>query len=108
MLDMKLVGKRLKEARDDMNYSQQKVADFVDKTREQISYYENGSREISLSLLTKLANLYGKSIDYFIGIDSNEPELQMAFRSDSISKGDQEKIEWARNFVNNLYELKHL
>lgn len=108
MLDMKLVGKRLKEARDGMNYSQQKVADFVDKTREQISYYENGSREISLSLLTKLANLYGKSIDYFIGIDSNEPELQMAFRSDNISKEDQEKIEWARNFVNNLYELKHL
>lgn len=108
MLDMKLVGKRLKKARDDMNYSQQRVADYVDKTREQISYYENGSREISLSLLTKLANLYGKHIDYFIGIDTIEPELQMAFRSDNISKEDQEKIEWARNFVNNLYELKHL
>jgi len=108
MLDMKLVGKRLKEARENMNYSQQKVADYVDKTREQISYYENGSREIGLSLLIKLASLYGKNIDYFIGLDTNEAELQMAFRSDKISKEDQEKIEWARNFVNNLYELKHL
>ena len=105
---MKLVGKRLKEARENMNYSQQKVADYVDKTREQISYYENGSREIGLSLLTKLATLYGKNIDYFIGMDNDEAELQMAFRSDNISKEDQEKIEWARNFVNNLYELKHL
>ncbi|NLM96047.1 MAG: helix-turn-helix transcriptional regulator [Halanaerobiaceae bacterium] len=108
MIDMKVVGERLREARLAMGYKQQKVADFIGKTREQISYYENGTREISLSLLTKLANLYGKSIDYFLGIDTKEPELQMAFRSDYVSKSDQEKIEWAINFVNNLYELKHL
>ena len=34
-----------------------------------LNSYENDTREISLSLLTKLANLYGKSIDYFIGFD---------------------------------------
>lgn len=108
MIDMKLVGEKLKAARKDMKYSQQDVADYVDKTREQISYYEIGSREISLSLLTKLSSLYGKSIDYFIGMDSNESELKIAYRSGDISKDDLEKIEWAKNFVNNLYELKHL
>jgi transcriptional regulator with XRE-family HTH domain len=108
MFDMKLIGKRLKTARKDMNYSQQDAADFLGKSREQISYYENGSRQINLSLLNKLSNMYGKSINYFIGEESVEPKLKIAFRSKDISKKDLEKIEWAKNFVNNLYELKHL
>jgi len=108
MLDMEMVGERLKAARQNTGYSQQAVADYIDKSREQISYYETGSRQISLSVLTKLSNLYGQSIDYFIGEETNESELQIAHRSDDISKDDLEKIEWAKNFVNNLYELKHL
>ena len=108
MLDMEMVGERLKAARKNMNYSQQAVADYIDKSREQISYYETGSRQISLSVLTKLSNLYGKSIDYFIGEETNESELQIAHRSDDISKDDLEKIKWAKNFINNLYEFKHI
>jgi transcriptional regulator with XRE-family HTH domain len=108
MFDMKLIGKRLKAARKDMNYSQQDVADYIGKTREQISYYENGSRQISLSLLNKLSNLYGRSLNYFIDEEPTEPELQIAFRLNDISKEDLEKIEWAKNFVSNLYELRHL
>ncbi len=66
MFDLKRVGERLKIAREEMNYTQKFVAEFIGKTREQISYYETGNREISISLLIKLANLYGKSIDYFL------------------------------------------
>lgn len=106
--DMKLIGKRLKEARENMNYSQKTVAKFVGKTREQISYYETGSRIVSLSLLTKFCNLYGKKLDYFIGEESEETGLKIAHRSDDVSKDDLEKIEWAKNFVNNLHELKKL
>lgn len=106
MFDYKIVAEQLKKARQEMNYSQQEVANFVGKNRSQISYYETGARKINLSLLNKFANLYGKSIDYFIGKEDQEDKLEIAHRASDIAKDDLEKIEWAKNFVNNLYELR--
>lgn len=108
MLNYEQIAKRLKEARLEMNYSQQQVADFIGKKRSQISYYETGARKINLSLLNKFSNLYGKSIEYFIGGRDEEKKLEIAHRSTDISIDGLEKIEWAKNFVNNLYELKNL
>ncbi|PUU86967.1 helix-turn-helix domain-containing protein [Halanaerobium sp.] len=104
MLNYEEIAKRLKEARQDMNYSQQKVADLIGKKRNQISYYETGARKINLSLLNKFSNLYEKSIEYFIGERKEEEQLEIAHRSTNIKQEDLEKIEWAKNFVNNLYE----
>jgi transcriptional regulator with XRE-family HTH domain len=108
MLNYEKIAKRLKEARLDMNYSQQEVADLIGKKRSQISYYETGARKINLSLLNKFSNLYGKSIEYFIGERTEEEQLEIAHRSTDIKQDDLEKIEWAKNFVNNLYELKNM
>ena len=108
MLNYEKIAKRLKEARLDMNYSQQEVADLIGKKRSQISYYETGARKINLSLLNKFSNLYGKSIEYFIGEKTEEEQLEIAHRSTDIKQDDLEKIEWAKNFVNNLYELKNM
>jgi transcriptional regulator with XRE-family HTH domain len=108
MLNYEKIAKRLKEARLDMNYSQQEVADLIGKKRSQISYYETGARKINLSLLNKFSNLYGKSIEYFIGERTEEEQLEIAHRSTDIKQDDLDKIEWAKNFVNNLYELKNM
>ena len=108
MLNYEKIARRLKEARLDMNYSQQEVADLIGKKRSQISYYETGARKINLSLLNKFSNLYGKSIEYFIGERTEEEQLEIAHRSTDIKQDDLEKIEWAKNFVNNLYELKNM
>ena len=108
MLDYEVIAKKLKEARKEMNYSQQEVANFIGKKRSQISYYETGARKINLSLLNKFSNLYGKSIEYFIGEREEEDKLEIAHRSTDIARDDLEKIEWAKNFVNNLYELKNM
>ncbi|RAK12553.1 helix-turn-helix protein [Halanaerobium saccharolyticum] len=108
MLNYEKIAQRLKEARLDMNYSQQEVADLIGKKRSQISYYETGARKINLSLLNKFSNLYGKSIEYFIGESTEEEQLEIAHRSTDIKQDDLEKIEWAKNFVNNLYELKNM
>ncbi|PUU86536.1 MAG: helix-turn-helix domain-containing protein [Halanaerobium sp.] len=108
MINYEKIAKRLKRARLDMNYSQQEVADLIGKKRSQISYYETGARKINLSLLNKFSNLYGKSIEYFIGERKEEEQLEIAHRSTDIKQEDLEKIEWAKNFVNNLYELKNM
>lgn len=101
------IAKRLKKARLEMNYSQQQVADFIGKKRSDISYYETEAKEINLSLLNKFSKLYGKSIDYFIGERNEEKKLEITHHSKDISNEDLEKINWAKNFINNLYELKN-
>ena len=79
MLNYEQIAKRLKEARLEMNYSQQQVADFIGKKRSQISYYETGARKINLSLLNKFSNIYGKSIEYFIGERDEEKKLEIEY-----------------------------
>ena len=56
----------LKTIRKLKNLNQQKVAFDLNITRECLSYYENGKREPSLSMLIKMSNYFNVSIDYLI------------------------------------------
>lgn len=58
--------KGLKIIRKLKNLNQQKVAFDLNITRECLSYYENGKREPSLSMLIKMSNYFNVSIDYLI------------------------------------------
>jgi len=59
------IGKKLQEARKKAGLTQEQVAKLLDINKVQLSYYENGSREISISLLEKLSTLYGYDTKYF-------------------------------------------
>lgn len=48
------------------NLNQQKVAMDLNITREALSYYENGKREPSLSMLLKMSDYFNVSINYLI------------------------------------------
>lgn len=105
MKNLKLLGEKLKIARTENKYTQNQVAKFLEIQREQLSYYETGTREISLSLLIKLADFYGKSLEYFFNEDK-DPVLKVAYRASELVQEDIEKIAWAKKFVSNLYELE--
>ena len=57
MANLELIGVRLKEARTRAGFTQEQVAAALNIARGQISYYENGHREIDLTTLMKLADL---------------------------------------------------
>ena len=59
--------KRLKDLREDNDFTQLKVAEYLDISRPQYSLYETGKRTIPIDLLSKLAKLYNTSIDYIVG-----------------------------------------
>ncbi len=59
-----LIG--LKEIRKKKHLSQQKVAIDLNISREALSYYENGKREPSISMLIKMSQYFNVSIDYLI------------------------------------------
>ena len=56
----------LKKIRKQRNINQQKVAMDLNISREALSYYENGKREPSLSLLVAMSNYFNVSINYLI------------------------------------------
>ena len=56
----------LKKIRKIRKYSQQKVALDLNISRESISYYENGKREPSISLLIEMSKYFNVSIHYLI------------------------------------------
>jgi transcriptional regulator with XRE-family HTH domain len=62
--------KRLKDLREDNDYSQNDIAKILKITRPQYSLYETGKRDIPVDLLSILAKLYNTSIDYIVG-DTN-------------------------------------
>jgi transcriptional regulator with XRE-family HTH domain len=103
----KAIGEKLKEVREKNGFTQSEVERATGIKRELLSYYENGRREIDIAALEKLASFYGYSIEYFIK-NAEEPEVTIAFRTNGLTAEDIEVIGWAKNFVNNLYQMEKL
>ena len=62
---------RLKDLREDFDYSQQFVAEYLLMKQPQYSRYERGLRDIPTDVLIRLAKLYNTSIDYILGVTDN-------------------------------------
>ena len=59
--------KRVYELRIDNDLTQKQVADYLLCNRQVYARYERGLREIPVSMLIKLADLYKTSVDYILG-----------------------------------------
>lgn len=55
---------RIKDLREDNDLTQKEIAKVLMCDQSLYSKYERGEREIPLSLLIKLADYYGTSLDY--------------------------------------------
>lgn len=65
--DLYMYFKRLYDLRTDNDLTQQQVADYLMCNRQVYARYERGLREIPVSMLIKLADLYNTSVDYILG-----------------------------------------
>ena len=57
----------LYDLRNDNDLTQQQVADYLMCNRQVYARYERGLREIPVSMLIKLADLYKTSVNYILG-----------------------------------------
>ena len=60
-------GLLLYDLRNDNDLTQQQVADYLMCNRQVYARYERGLREIPVSMLIKLADLYKTSVNYILG-----------------------------------------
>jgi transcriptional regulator with XRE-family HTH domain len=65
---------RIKDLREDNDFTQQQIADLLHIKQNTYSQYETGQRQIPIATLITLASFYNTSIDYLLGItDTKEP-----------------------------------
>lgn len=69
-MDPKLVGQRIKSARQELGYNQSDLADLISVTQPTISRAENGDLDLSLKSLMRLADALKKPIAYLLGLDT--------------------------------------
>lgn len=63
---------RIKDLREDHDFSQQQVAAYLNMKQPQYSRYERGLRDVPTDVLISLAQLYKTSTDYILGL-TNDP-----------------------------------
>ena len=65
---------RIRNLREDMDLSQQNIADKLFINRRTYSSYENGVRGIPIEILSRIADIFNTSVDYLIErTDIKEP-----------------------------------
>lgn len=62
----------LKELREDHKLSQKEIAEKINVTKQAYGNYENGTRNIPIETLIKLADYYKVSLDYIAGRYKNK------------------------------------
>lgn len=92
---------KLKEVRTRRNMTQQTVADYIGCSSVVYSRYERGTRQPSIEMLLKLADLFGVTVDYLLGrqdledstLSEYEKKLVLASRNvDERAKDDALQI----------------
>ena len=65
---------RLRDLREDRDLTQQQLAEQLHIRQNTYSQYENGRRQLPLDALIQLAQFYGVSTDYLLGLtDVSKP-----------------------------------
>jgi transcriptional regulator with XRE-family HTH domain len=99
----KILPERLKEARNRRGLTQNQVCDRLNIEIGTLSGYEIGRRRPNTDMLIKLATLYSVSVDYLLGIDTQNKQLHkddVIKRFESLDLEDQKA--WLSEFIKRI------
>lgn len=66
------VYQRIKDIREDRDKSQTEIAEILGMKQQQYARYESGLQEIPVHHLITLAEYYGVSLDYLVGLSDKK------------------------------------
>ena len=84
---------RLKQLREEKNWTQTQLSEKLKCAMSSIAMYENGSRKPSLEVLVKLSEIFNCSVDYILGksdIRNIEDEFNFAYHKETEGLSDEE------------------
>ena len=93
------IGQRLRSARESRKVTQETASAVLGLQRSAISLMESGQRQVSTLELTRLADLYGRSIEWFvspnISLEQEDPVVAL-FRADPCLQGEVVQMQASR------------
>jgi transcriptional regulator with XRE-family HTH domain len=103
----KIIGQNIKLLREGLGITQDSLAEYLNTSREQIAYYEAGSRSIPTAQLSKLSDLFCMDEYDFYEIDPQKSKMNIsfAFRADTLSSQDLESIAKFKKIVRNYINM---
>jgi transcriptional regulator with XRE-family HTH domain len=103
-----VTGQNIQALRTKLGLTQEALAQYLNTSREQVAYYEAGSRTVSSSHLTRLANLFCMNEFDFYEADNSKRDLNIvfAFRADTLQPTDLESIARFKKIVRNYLNMK--
>ena len=99
------IGRRLRESREYLNFSQDEVAFALGLSRPSVTNMELGSRKVDSLELDKLARLYGRSVNYLLTgeeeVKTNEKVAFAARALHGLSGRDLDEVMKFANYLRN-------
>jgi len=103
---MKCIGTRLKQLRKQRNLTQRQIAEFLEISQSTYAKIETGDRNLKLTKLTKLCNLYNVPEEYIVYGEGKPNEDKLTFKG---SKGlDLKTLARMNKIIKNLDEMREL
>ena len=69
-----MVATQLSDVRKKRQLTMKEVAEALDISLSAYQKYENGTRDVSTAMLSKIADFYGVTTDYLLGRSTGEPD----------------------------------
>ena len=66
-----MIFQRIRDLREDKDWTQQKVADMLFINRRTYSAYENGVNAVPIEILIKIPKIHNVSVDYLLELTDN-------------------------------------
>lgn len=82
------IYKHLKELRREERLNQTTVAEFLKCSQVCYSFYEIGRRDVPTDVLVRLAEFYGTSVDYILGLTDERKPYAKGSAAESAGAGD--------------------
>jgi transcriptional regulator with XRE-family HTH domain len=105
--DRKMLGERLKEAREYLGFSQEEIATHVGIPRSALSLVETGQRRVDALELKRLAMIYKRPVAFFTGETAADAEdasvpadvQHLARKVAELSASDREELSRFADFL---------
>ena len=106
-MSLSSIAQNFKRLRETMGFTQDKMAAYLQCNRVEVSYYENGEREIPLNVLEKAADLFGIELQDFFS-EEDSVGIRIAYRAHDYNDEDLKEIARFKRIIKNYPRVNRL
>lgn len=103
-----IVGNNIRTLRENAGFTQTNLATFLGVDQSMISKIEKGERIFSVSMIEKLATLFGVNVEQLESYPITASKLSFAFRGNDVTASEMEVISAINKIALNLEFMRNI